>query len=114
MALPLNRFVRKTGVATTNPVGIYTNPVGYTSLVIFANIANTANNSVDVSVSHQATVSGIAQTTEVLQNYPIASKDALSPFNGKPGFEPNDVLIISGSENNTIKYYITVLETLQQ
>lgn len=110
MALPLNRFVRKVGTVTTQPVGIYTNPVGYTALIIFANVANTASNSVDVTVSH----SGIAQTTEILQNYPIAANDALSPFNGKPGFEPNDVLVISGSENNTIKYYITVLETLQQ
>lgn len=114
MALPLNRFVRKTGTVTTENVGIYTNPVGYTSLVIFANIANTAENSVDVSVFHQSTISGIANTVEVLQNYPIQSKEALSPFNGKPGFEPNDVLILSGSENDTIKYYITVLETLQQ
>lgn len=114
MALPLNRFVRKVGIVSTSPVGIYTNPVGYTSLIIFANVANTANNSVDVTISHQSTISGVAQTTEVLQNFPIAAGEALSPFNGKPGFEPNDVLIISGSEGDTIKYYVTVLETLQQ
>jgi hypothetical protein len=114
MALPLNRFVRKVGIVSTSPVGIYTNPVGYTSLVIFANIANTSNNSVDVTISHQATISGIAVTTEVVQNYPIGANDSLSPFNGKPGFESNDVLIISGSEGDNIKYYFTVLETLQQ
>lgn len=114
MALPLNRFVRKTGTVTTSPVGIYTNPVGYTALVIFANVANTSNNSVDISISHQSTVLGVANTTEVIQNFPISANDSLSPFNGKPGFEPNDVLIISGSEADSIKYYFTILETLQQ
>lgn len=113
MSLPLNRFVRKTGIVSTGNVGIYTNPIGYTSLTIFANIANTSNNSVDITITHESTV-GIAATTEIIQNYPIPAKESLSPFNGKPGFEPGDKLIISGSENNTIKYYFTFLETLQQ
>lgn len=114
MSLPLNKFVRKTGIASTNTVGIYTNPTGYTSLTIFANIANTANNSVDVTILHESNNVGGAVTTEIIQNFPIAAKDSLSPFNGKPGFEPGDKLIISGSENSTIKYYFTFLETLQQ
>lgn len=114
MALPLNKFVRKVGIVSTSFVGIYTNPIGYTSLIIYANVANTSSNSVDVSISHRSTVAGIAVTTEVIQNYPIAGNDALSPFNGKPGFEPQDVLLIKGSVGNNIKYYFTILETLQQ
>jgi hypothetical protein len=43
MALPLNVFKTITKVATINPVGIYTAPVGYTGVVLLAQCANISN-----------------------------------------------------------------------
>ena len=40
MALALNVFQTVTFVAPTNPVGIYTAPVGYTGVVLLAQAAN--------------------------------------------------------------------------
>ena len=40
MALALNVFQTVTKVAPTNPVGIYTAPVGYTGVVLLAQAAN--------------------------------------------------------------------------
>ena len=40
MALPLNVFKTVTYVAPTSPVGIYTAPVGYSGVVLLAQVAN--------------------------------------------------------------------------
>ena len=40
MALALNVFKTITKIASTNPVGIYTAPVGYTGVVLLAQAAN--------------------------------------------------------------------------
>ena len=40
MALQLNVFKTLTKVAPTSPVGIYTAPVGYTGVLLLAQVAN--------------------------------------------------------------------------
>ena len=40
MALPLNVFKTVTSIASTQPVGIYTAPVGYSGVVLLAQAAN--------------------------------------------------------------------------
>ena len=42
MALALNVFKTVTKIATTNPVGIYTAPVGYSGVVLLAQATNIA------------------------------------------------------------------------
>ena len=59
MALPLNGFKTITKVATTNPVGIYTAPVGYSGVVLLAQASNVGNATQTISFSHKRTVSGI-------------------------------------------------------
>ena len=44
MALPLNVYKTITKIATTSPVGIYTAPVGYSGIVLLAQVANISSN----------------------------------------------------------------------
>ena len=67
MALALNVFKTITKVATTNAVGIYTAPVGYTGVVLLAQAANIGSETQTVSFSHQRSTAGIAVTTEILK-----------------------------------------------
>ena len=112
MALPLNVFKTITKVASTNPVGIYTAPVGYTGVVLLAQVANIDANTHTVSFSHQRTTSGIAVTTEILKDFAVQGKDSISMLNGKLTLESGDTLVLSSSNGTNIKFIASVLETL--
>jgi hypothetical protein len=112
MALALNVFKTITKVASTNAVGIYTAPVGYTGVVLLAQTANIGNNTETVSFSHQRTIAGIAVTTEILKNYPIPTNDTANLLSGKLVVESGDVLVLSASSGTNIKFLGSILETL--
>jgi len=113
MALALNVFKTVTKVVSTSPVGIYTAPVGYASVVILAQVANTGGTTETVTFSHQRTVSGIAVTTEIVKDFAIPGNDSASFLDGKLVLESNDVLVISGSNASNLKFTGSVLETLK-
>jgi hypothetical protein len=112
MALALNVFKTITKIASTNTIGIYTAPIGYTGVVLLAQTANVGNNTQTVSFSHQRTVSGIAVTTEILKDFPISSSDTANLLSGKLVLESGDVLLLSASSGTDIKFLGSVLETL--
>ena len=112
MALALNVFKTITKVATTNAVGIYTAPVGYTGVVLLAQAANIGNNTRTVSFSHKRTVLGIAVTTEILKDFPISASDTANLVAGKLVLESGDVLVLSASSGTDIKFLGSILETL--
>lgn len=112
MALALNVFQTVTSVVTTNPVGIYTAPVGYTGVVLLAQVTNIGGSSQDVSLSHERTITGIAVTTEMLKQYPISSNDTANLLAGKLVLESGDKLVLSGSNGTDLKFIASILETL--
>jgi hypothetical protein len=112
MALPLNVFKTITKIATTSPVGIYTAPVGYTGVVLLAQVANIGSSTYTISFSHQRTTSGIAVTTEILKDFPVQGNDSTSLFQGKLTLESGDALVLSASNSSNIKFIGSVLETL--
>jgi len=112
MALPLNVFKTITSIASTNPVGIYTAPVGYTGVILLSQAANIGNSTQSISFSHQRTTSGIAVTTEILKTFPIASGDSANLLSGKLVLQSGDVLIFSATTGTDIKFIGSILETL--
>jgi hypothetical protein len=112
MALTLNVFKTITKIATTSPVGIYTAPVGYTGVVLLAQVANISSNTHTISFSHQRTTVGIAVTTEILKDFPVQGNDSTSLVQGKLTLESGDALILSASNSSNIKFIGSVLETL--
>jgi hypothetical protein len=112
MALALNVFKTVTKVALTNAVGIYTAPVGYTGVVLLAQVTNIGSETQTVSFSHQRTSAGIAVTTEILKDFPISASDSANLLSGKLVLESNDVLVLSASNGTDIKFLGSILETL--
>ena len=112
MALALNVFKTVTKVATTNAVGIYTAPVGYTGVVLLAQAANIGNGPQTVSFSHQRSTAGIAVTTEILKNFPVSASDTANLLAGKLVLESGDVLVLSASNGTDVKFIGSILETL--
>ena len=112
MALPLNVFKTVTKVATTNPVGIYTAPTGYTGVILLAQVANVDSNTHTISFSHRRTTAGIAVTTEIVKQFPVQGNDSVSLIQGKLTLEYGDTLVLSASNSSNIKFIGSVLETL--
>ena len=114
MALALNVFRTITYVGTSTTVGIYTAPVGYTGVVLLAQATNIGADTQTVSLSHQRTNrrTGIAVTTELIKLYPISSSDSANLLSGKLVLESSDVLRVSASNNTDIKFFSSILETL--
>lgn len=112
MALPLNVFKTVTKIATTNPVGIYTAPTGYTGVILLAQVANVDSNTHTISFSHRRTTAGIAVTTEIVKQFPVQGNDSVSLIQGKLTLESGDALVLSASDGSNIKFIGSVLETL--
>lgn len=112
MALALNIFRTVTQIATTSPVGIYTAPIGYSGVVLLAQVANIDSNSHNVTISHQRTVAGVAVTTEIVKDFAIQGNDTASILDGKLVLETGDSLVLSGSNSTNLKFIGSILETL--
>ena len=112
MALALNVFQTVVGIVSTSPVSVYTAPVGYTGVVLLAQVANIGTTSQDISLSHQRTVVGVAVTTEMLKQYPISGNDTANLLSGKLVLESGDKLVLSGSVASNLKFVGSILETL--
>ena len=108
MALALNVFQTVTAVVSTNPTEVYTAPVGYTGVVLLAQVANIGSTSEDVSLVHRRS----STDTEMLKQYPISGNDTANLLAGKLVLESGDKLILSGSNQTNLKFISSILETL--
>ena len=108
MALALNVFQTVTAVVSTSPTEVYSAPVGYTGVVLLAQVANIGSSSYDVTLVHRRS----ATDTEMLKQYPIASNDTANLLAGKLVLESGDRLVLSGSNNANLKFIASILETL--
>jgi len=108
MALPLNVFKTITQVVPTSPVGIYTAPVGYTGVVLLAQAANVGNDTHSVTFVHRR--SGV--DTEIVKDFAIQPNDSVGFLQGKLTLQSGDVLVLSASDANNVKFIGSILETL--
>lgn len=108
MALALNVFQTVTSVVSLTPTIIYTAPVGYTGVVLLAQVANIGSTSEDVSLVHRRN----STDTEMLKNYPISGNDTMNLLVGKLVVESGDKLVLSGSNGSNLKFVASILETL--
>jgi len=108
MALALNVFQTVTAVVSTSPTIIYTAPVGYTGVVLLAQVANISGSSEDVTLLHRRS----STDTEMLKNYPISANDTVNLLAGKLVLESGDKLVLSGSNGTNLKFIASILETL--
>ena len=108
MALQLNVFQTVTAVVPTSPTEVYTAPVGYTGVVLLAQVTNIGANSADVTLLHRRS----STDTEMLKNYPISANDTANLLAGKLVLESGDKLVLSGSNATNLKFIASILETL--
>jgi hypothetical protein len=108
MALALNVFQTVTAVVSVASTAVYTAPVGYTGVVLLAQVANIGATSADVTLIHRRS----STDTEMLKNYPISASDTANLLAGKLVLESGDRLVLSGSNGTNLKFVASILETL--
>jgi hypothetical protein len=108
MALALNVFQSVTSVVGTSPSVVYTAPVGYTGVVLLAQVANIGSTSENVTFIHRR---GVVDT-EIMSSFPISFNDTLNLLYGKLVLESGDKLVIYGSNATNLKFIASILETL--
>ena len=108
MALPLNVFKTVTYIAPISPVGIYTAPVGYTGVILLAQVANVDSVTHSVTFAHKRSTT----TTEIVKDLSIQGNDTASLLDGRLVLESGDALHISGSNDTNLKLTVSILETL--
>tara|TARA_B100001113_G_scaffold320747_1_gene290155 strand:- start:272 stop:601 length:330 start_codon:yes stop_codon:yes gene_type:complete len=108
MALPLNVFKTVTYIAPDAAVGIYTAPVGYSGVILLAQVTNVDSTSHTITLKH---VRG-ATKTEVVKEMPIQGHDTMSLTAGKLVLESGDSLELFASNPNHVKFITSILETL--
>ena len=108
MALALNVFQTVVGIVSTSPVSVYTAPVGYTGVVLLAQVANIGATSEDVTLTHRRS----STDTEMLKEFPISGNDTANLLAGKLVLESGDKIVLSGSDASNLKFIASILETL--
>jgi hypothetical protein len=108
MALALNVFKTVTSVVGVATTAIYTAPVGYTGVVLLAQVTNIGSTSEDVSFTHRRS----STDTEILKQFPISGNDTANLLAGKLVLESGDRLVLSGSNGSNLKFIASILETL--
>ena len=108
MALALNVFQTITAVVSTSATEVYTAPVGYTGVVLLAQVANIGATSEDVTLTHRRS----STDTEMLKEFPISGNDTANLLAGKLVLESGDKIVLSGSDASNLKFIASILETL--
>lgn len=126
--IPLNTFKTKTarignGINTTSTV--YVAPVGVTSIVLMAQIANLGTQTETVSFVHYRNRRVLADAqgngaqapnveTFLVKDFPIPPGDAVNPISGKLIIETLDSIRCRGSSTSTLQLTLSILETANE
>lgn len=124
--IPLNTFKTKTAIIGTDTTAtIYTAPVGVTSIVLMAQIANTGTSTVDVSFLHHRNIPVLpdaqgfgAQTgntdSYLVRDFGIPASDAASVLTGKLIIESLDSIRCFASRSSQCTIVLSILETANE
>ena len=107
MAVAVNVFrtiTETVGVTTTE---IYAAPVGYTGVVLLAQVTNKGTDTQTISFGYRRNTGD----TEIVKDLAIPTSDTANLLSGKLVVESGDKLTIVGSNATNLKFISSILET---
>jgi len=121
--LPLNKFLTKTAVLNQNTAtSVYTAPIGVTSIVLMAQVANLTTETHTVTFEHYRfkTILLDAQgfggqpgntPSMLVKDFAIPANDAGSPLSGKLIIEELDSIRAYSNSTGTLQLTLSILQT---
>jgi hypothetical protein len=111
MAAVLNIFRTISVDATTSMTSVYTAPVGYTAVILMAQVSNVTGNTIQVSANVERFAGG---SKSLVKNIKIPTEDAIGLLTGRLVLQPGDGFAISASANNSAELILSLLETIAE
>ena len=121
--LPLNKFLTKTELLTENTTAtVYTSPIGITSIVLMAQVANIDTEPHFVTFAHYRNKEVLADaqgygkqpkftTSTLVTNFAIPPGDAGTPLSGKLIIESLDKIYAYADTTATLQLVMSILQT---
>lgn len=108
MPAALNNFRTTLANITTTTSDVYTPPLGYTAVVLLAQVSNTGNNTIQISAEIRR--SGVS--TSLINGASIPTNDAISLLTGRLILQYGDTLRLTSSDATSAQLVLSYLETL--
>jgi hypothetical protein len=108
MASAVNIFKTITANLTTSTATVYSAPIGYTTVVLMAQISNISANTIQVTSNHNR--AGVP--TNIIKGAKVPTNDALNILSGKLVLQYGDTMDVSASVNDSGQLLLSILETL--
>ena len=121
--LPLNKFLTKTTVLTTSSTAtVYTAPIGVTSIILMAQVANLTTGTQAVTFVHHRNRPVLADAqgngaqagntdSFLVKEFEIPANDAGNPLSGKMILESLDSIRAYSTNASSLQLVLSVLET---
>ena len=117
-AIALNKFRTIRVGITTNNVGIYTCPIGVSSIIILSQVANVSSGA---SIGTYTVTAVHSRPNESPSDYVFANSLNIPPndsvnlvYDGRLALETNDIIKIKSNQNGGLNLILSVLETAKQ
>ena len=108
MPAALNNFKTTLENLTTTTANVYTPPIGYSTVVLMAQVSNTGNSTVQIS----AGISRSNNYTSLINLASVPVNDAITVLTGRLILNFGDTLQFASSANNSSQLVLSYLETL--
>lgn len=106
--MAINIFKSVTEDLTTSGDNVYTAPVGYSAIVLMAQISNTSGSPATTTVK----ILDIDSTeTSLVTNFEIPANDAAGVLTGKLVLEAGQSILASANANSTLQMVMSILES---
>jgi hypothetical protein len=105
--MAVNIFKNITANLTTGGTTLYTSPLGYTGIILLAQISNLTGNTISAS----AFVQKGSSLTSLANNFEIPANDAAGLLAGKLILEVGQSFFASASANSVAQITLSILES---
>lgn len=109
--MAVNVFKNITATLTTTGDVIYTTPLGYSGIVLMAQLSNITSGTVNSSMFVRKTAGNVTTNTSLVTNFAIPAQDAAGALSGKLVLQPQQSLFASASANSAIQLTLSILES---
>ena len=108
MPAALNNFRTTLADITTTTANVYTPPLGYSTVVLLAQVSNNGNSTIQIT----AAVNRSGVPTNLIKEASVPTNDAISELTGRLILTYGDVLQFTSSDDTSAQLTLSYLETL--
>lgn len=108
MPAALNNFRTTLADITTTPTAVYTPPLGYSTVVLLAQVSNNGNQPIEIT----ATIRRLGADTNLIKDAAVPTNDAITVLTGRLILQYGDELFFTSSDDTSAQLTLSYLETL--